>query len=323
METEQNNILFRNTFDNMTLDQVFEVNRYFRGYEYQAATYSFLANFSWSAAYDIRWDIIGEYLVVCSIGLHHEGGKMKRTAGLSMPMTKTGTYDPEKLAETVHESYRRCREEGLHPAFYSLPGNMIPILEEAVPGEILFEHDRDMDEYVYEKQKLISLSGRALHKKKNHLNYFLKTYSYEVKPLTEDMLPDMLELTDIVALGRERTSDVLEELRQEKEVIRKTVHFLDHKFVDSVGIFIDGKLEAFAIGERIGKDTAVEHFEKANVSFRGIYQAICSEFCKALPEEILFVNREEDMGLENLRQAKMALKPHHMAEKYHGKFLNQ
>ena len=200
---------------------------------------------------------------------------------------------------------------------------MLPILEEAMPGEIVFTHDRDMDEYVYEKQKLITLSGRALHKKKNHLNYFLKTYEYETRPLTEAMLPDILALTEVVAHGRERTPEVWEELRQEQEAIRKVVQFLDRKFVDSVGIFINGKLEAFAIGERLSEDTAVEHFEKGNTAFRGIYQAVCSEFCKVLPESILYVNREEDIGLENLRQAKMALKPHHLAEKFHGTFVQK
>ena len=71
----------------------------------------------------------------------------------------------------------------------------------------------------------------------------------------------------------------------------------------------------------MSEDTAVEHFEKANDDFRGLYQAICSEFCKNLPEEIVYLNREEDMGLENLRHAKEALKPDHMEEKYSGCFL--
>ena len=63
-------------------------------------------------------------------------------------------------------------------------------------------------------------------------------------------------------------------------------------------------------------DTAAEHFEKANSAFRGLYQLVCREFCLTLPEEVIYVNREEDMGLPNLRQAKEALKPDHMAERY-------
>ncbi|MEG1726095.1 MAG: phosphatidylglycerol lysyltransferase domain-containing protein, partial [Anaerovoracaceae bacterium] len=63
-------------------------------------------------------------------------------------------------------------------------------------------------------------------------------------------------------------------------------------------------------------DTAVAHFEKANDEIRGLYQCINSEFCKHLPEEIIYVNREEDMGIENLRHAKESYKPDHMAEKY-------
>ena len=66
---------------------------------------------------------------------------------------------------------------------------------------------------------------------------------------------------------------------------------------------------------------AAEHFEKADDDYRGLYQVICSEFCKRLPEEIVYVNREEDMGLENLRKAKEALRPDHKEVKYGGCFL--
>ena len=107
----------------------------------------------------------------------------------------------------------------------------------------------------------------------------------------------------------------------EEDAIQEVLNFWDRPTVYGTAILIDGKVEAFALGERLSSDTAVEHFEKANDEYRGLYQAICSEFCKALPEEIKFVNREEDMGLENLRQAKEALKPDHMDEKYSGCFL--
>ena len=83
----------------------------------------------------------------------------------------------------------------------------------------------------------------------------------------------------------------------------------------SVALSIDDRIVGIALGERLNDNTAVEHFEKASDEYRGLYQVLCSEFCKVLPEEIVYVNREEDMGLDNLRQAKEALKPDHMEEK--------
>ena len=70
---------------------------------------------------------------------------------------------------------------------------MVQFVESAFPGEMIFEHDRDSDEYVYRKDKMITLSGRALHKKKNHLNYFLKNYQYETKPLTTEMTEEVID----------------------------------------------------------------------------------------------------------------------------------
>ena len=102
----------------------------------------------------------------------------------------------------------------------------------------------------------------------------------------------------------------------EKKAIGEILKHLYEKDVYAVGIFIDGKMEACAIGELVNCENAIEHFEKANVEIRGLYQAICSEFCKALPDSVLYVNREEDMGIENLRHAKQALRPVMMAEKY-------
>ena len=64
------------------------------------------------------------------------------------------------------------------------------------------------------------------------------------------------------------------------------------------------------------KETVIVHVEKADDRIRGLYQAINNEFCKRLPAETIYVNREEDMGMENLRQTKMSYKPFKMAEKY-------
>ena len=110
----------------------------------------------------------------------------------------------------------------------------------------------------------------------------------------------------------------VDDLEGEYDAIVEMLNHIDDSDVYSVAIFINGHLEAYAIGERLSRDTAAEHFEKANGAYRGLYQLVCREFCLSLPEEVIYVNREEDMGLPNLRQAKEALKPERMEEKYSG-----
>ncbi len=309
---ELTNKCFGRCFNTLKEGEPELLNSFFRSFDYQGASYSFLANFIWRTDYAVGWDVVNGYLMIGRVYEDEEG----RQGVISMPLTRTGSYDPVSLRDAINEMRCRMRAVGAAMDLVGVSGHMLPILEEAFGGKVDARHERDLDEYVYEKQKLITLSGRALHKKKNHLNYFLKTYTYEARPLTRDDLEDILRLTDTVRAEHDRTEEQLLSLAQEKRAIRMMIDFIGDPGIYTVGVFIDGEMQAYAIGEMLSEDTAVEHFEKANLKYRGLYQAVCSEFCKALPDTCLYVNREEDMGLENLRHAKQALRPHHMAEKY-------
>ena len=85
-------------------------------------------------------------------------------------------------------------------------------------------------------------------------------------------------------------------------------------------ILIDGKIQALSVGGYLGTKTITVHVEKANVQFRGLYQAINNEFCKHIASHVKCINREEDMGIPNLRKAKLSYKPCKLIEKYIVKF---
>ena len=85
-------------------------------------------------------------------------------------------------------------------------------------------------------------------------------------------------------------------------------------------ILIDNKIEALAVGGRLGNKIVTEHVEKANTEFRGLYQAINNEFCRHVASWAKYINREEDMGIPNLRKAKLSYRPCKLLEKYIGYF---
>lgn len=310
--------ILKNDFQDMTEEDARLLAEYFHGFDYRGAGYTLLANYIWRNTHCLCWEVIGDYLCIagadCMIAENPN-------AIISMPMTRTGTYIPERLKETVAEVRQRFEKRKIPFSIELIPQHMVKYLEDAFPGQMTFSHDRDADEYVYLKNKLISLSGRALHKKKNHMNFFLKNHNYKVEKITKNMMDNIMDFVVQSMVRRSYEPDEMESLRMEEEAIRQILQFVEEPQVYSVAVFVDEQLQAFAIGERLSEDTAVEHFEKANDNFRGLYQVVCSEFCKALPEEVVYVNREEDMGLENLRKAKEALKPDHMEEKYSGCFL--
>lgn len=312
--------IFQRRFEDLTEEEIELTDAYFKGYDYRGAGYTFLGNYIWRDNYNLYAEIIGKYMVVASVS-EDEGDK--HGAIIAMPLTKDGTYEPDALRATILECKRRFDENEMEFVLVLVPGHLVRYLKEAFGDELVFIHDRDADEYVYLKEKLISLSGRQLHKKKNHLNYFLKNVEYEVRPVTADMESEIMALTTECDKAKDDTDgEESESLRKEKDAIRRILEHIQQDDVYSSAIYIDGKLQAFAIGERLSEEMACEHFEKA-ADIRGLYQAICREFCKSLPEEITLVNREEDMGIENLRQAKEALRPEYMETRYVVKFANK
>ena len=309
--------IFKHSFEEMTKEQIDEVNAYFKGYDYRGASYTFLANYAWRDNYDLSCEMIGNYLCVCGAVKNDPYAKPV----MLMPLTKDGQYDIVALRETVLAAKAKFDERGLKFYMVSLSEPLKALLEEAFPGEFCFHHDEDYDEYIYQKDKLITLSGRALHKKKNHLNYFLKNYNYLHTKILPNMVDEIVDFVVQCRAGKGEKEENLESLHMEEDAIRRFIEHVDEDDIYSSAIYIEDKLQAIALGERLSADTATAHFEKANDAYRGLYQVICSEFCKGLPAEIEYVNREEDMGLENLRKAKEALRPVYKEAKYSCCFL--
>lgn len=310
--------IFKHCFEDMSEEEASILKEYFDGFDYRGAGYTLTANYIWRNTHCLCWEIIGDYLCLAGADCMITD---QPNAIISMPMTRNGLYEPEALRKTVLEAKERFEARKIPFSIELIPEHMVKYLEEAFPGQMTFVHDRDSDEYVYLKDKLIALSGRALHKKKNHMNFFLKNYTYQVKRISKDMADEIMDFVVKAKMSKGYEADEMESLHMEEEAIQEILQFVDRKEIYSAAVYIEGNLEAFAIGEILNENTAVEHFEKANEEYRGLYQVICSEFCKMLPEQIVYVNREEDMGLENLRKAKEALKPNHMEKKYSGCFL--
>jgi hypothetical protein len=103
---------------------------------------------------------------------------------------------------------------------------------------------------------------------------------------------------------------------KKKAILYSMSHFFD---LDLSGLLIriSGNIEALVVYEKMSPDTAVVHYEKGSPYFDGIYKAINMETAKILQKDFKFINREEDMGIPGLRQAKMSYRPHHMVEVFH------
>ncbi|MDR1086365.1 MAG: phosphatidylglycerol lysyltransferase domain-containing protein [Deltaproteobacteria bacterium] len=178
------------------------------------------------------------------------------------------------------------------------------------------ESDPDNDDYVYLSEKLINLSGRRMHQKKNHYNSFVQNNRYELLEVTRDLIPELSTVEDLWLTAKTEKIGLQSHLIMEKKAVHLLLANLETLNLHGLAIRIGGKIEAFTIGEVLNPDTAVIHAEKGNPDIRGIYVALCSNFCRRYYGAMKYINREQDLGLPGLRFSKESLKPDHMSRKY-------
>ena len=306
-------------FENrITIDNREILEEYLNGYEYKTSGLSFSAQYMWRDINMFSWDIIGDYM--CISGISH----LELEDGIILPfmfppLTRTGEYDKDSLRETIFRAKDHFEKKGQPFSLRLVPFHLMEIIKEACP-EMVFSDDRPNYDYIYLTQDLIDLRGRAYHSKKNHLNYFLRTYDYEYIEMTSDMADDAMKFIAEFNARKEVPEHEMEMLRMEEQAMEDVFRNLEKVGYSAGAILIDGKIEAIAIGGQLGRNTITEHVEKANVNYRGLYQAINNEFCRNVASKAKYINREEDMGIPNLRKAKLSYKPVKLLEKYIGVF---
>lgn len=230
-----------------------------------------------------------------------------------LPLCKT-----ENLKECFEEIKKYFNEElNQKLVMYLADEEAVSILD-LPEEEYIVEEDRRYFDYVYDAEGLRNLSGKKYHKKKNHLNAFKRQFE------------GRYEFNIIGCHNRQEVLDFLEEWKEarniEDEYNRVDYESIGIKYVLENcgmlkfvigGVYIDGKLEAFSIGSYSEEDkTAYIHVEKANPEMRGLYNFINQQFIIYGFPKAELVNREDDMGVEGLRKAKLSYQPVQLVKKY-------
>jgi hypothetical protein len=170
-------------------------------------------------------------------------------------------------------------------------------------------------DYVYLRSDLVELRGKRYHGQKNHLNKFLRSQEHTYRPIDQELVECVLDMQENWCRMRDCESDpgLADEDRAVFEALK---HFEELRYHGGA-IVVDGTVEAFSLGEKLSPDTAVIHLEKANPEIAGLYAAINQRFAQnGFDEEVIYINREQDLGIPGLRKAKESYHPHHLVEKY-------
>jgi hypothetical protein len=169
--------------------------------------------------------------------------------------------------------------------------------------------DRDNFDYLYFRTELANLPGKKFHKKRNLVTGFLNNYTCEGKPLGPDNLPAALQILS-------RWQQNIGEAGDYDET-REALELFDTLRLTGALYYVGGIPAAFVLGEPlVEKLSFVIHYEKADTSYKGIYQFVNKAFASVIPKKYAYVNREQDLGDEGLRQAKLTYRPCSFVKKY-------
>jgi len=170
--------------------------------------------------------------------------------------------------------------------------------------------DRDNFDYLYSREELASLSGKRFHKKRNQVNSFLHNYpNHRGEFLTDENRHHAYEVLEGWKEGRDEIEDypASKEALDKQNVLGLTGYIV---YVDEVPV-------AFTMGEGIMNDSMyVIHIEKGIPTYKGVYQYINQAYAEVLPERYALINREQDLGDQGLRQAKMTYRPIGFSKKF-------
>lgn len=252
--------------------------------------------YGWSNRYRTRWAIINDSLVISFKPAHHPH------PAYLMPIC--GCSDRfDAVISTLHQI---SIDESFPLIIMGVSPNCRQAIETLSPTRFDFKSDSASQDYVYLREKLVHLSGKSLQSKRNHINKFEKLYpKYSYEEITDNNLEQCLNLSRNWLEQTVADSSRIDE----QEMIEKCLRNRNALGLQTGVLKVEDRVIAFSFGSPINHNTFGVHVEKADTRYDGAFAMINREFARHIPEQYLYINREEDLGLEGLRKSKLSYKP--------------
>ncbi|MCB2340028.1 phosphatidylglycerol lysyltransferase domain-containing protein [Clostridium estertheticum] len=291
-------------FKRLTIEDKEIFEKYIYPYKFLSCEYSFTTLYIWREACDICFTVYKDALII----------KKMDFEGRYYFMQPLG-YNKENLKELIDVLMDYKKENNMEFVFKDLDESFMEEIKD-IYGDVrgvCIKEDRDNFDYLYEAEKLTKLSGKKLHGKKNHYNSFIKNYNYEVKDIEETQV-----IKDVVMAAEKwyeaNNNDRM--LNFELQGIKDILENIEIVNTKGIAVYVDEKIVAFSLGEKLNDDLAVIHIEKADTSYSGVYSFINKAFVDRSFSDVKIINREQDLGIEGLRKSKLSYHPFKLEKKY-------
>ncbi|MDH8702436.1 hypothetical protein M2138_001800 [Dysgonomonadaceae bacterium PH5-43] len=287
-------------FEAVRIEDKNTIQAFFDENTFRNCDFSFANIFSWQHYYNTSFAIEDGFLYIRF--------QAENIPGYLFPL---GKGDIKTALERLLDDANK-RGDVFH--LYSITPEMFDIIDALMPDTFLFEPRRRWYEYIYNSSDLINLVGKKFQAKRNHINKFKRSYKWEYLPITRSIIPECIELYERWC---KENGGCETEVSLSEEHIGTLKIFKHYEELNLKGgaLRVDGEILAYSYGSQITKDTFGVHAEKSLTSIDGGFTMINQQFAEHNCADYEYINREEDLGLESLRKAKLSYNPVFLLEK--------
>lgn len=296
-------------FKPITIDDKEIIEKFTKQKNYFLCSFCFVDLFIWADHYKTQFCVKDDFLFIKS-------GENENVFYAPPLADNTKNCDFKAALEEIEKD----ANERKHPFKLAIiPEELKEEIEMIYPNRFEFNEEIDTEDYIYLAESLISLKGKKLHSKRNYINRFTAEYDgrWEYEELTDENKREIFEFhLDWCGL---KDCEENESFLGETCAISKALK--NYKRLELKGgiIRLDGKIIAFSLGSKCNDELFVVQIEKANSEIAGAYQMINQQFASHNCQDVMYIDREEDLGIEGLRRAKKSYYPVKMGVNYSAK----
>ncbi|MDR1762689.1 MAG: phosphatidylglycerol lysyltransferase domain-containing protein [Dysgonamonadaceae bacterium] len=288
-------------FKPVTIEDRELMQSFFDKSEFRNCDFSFSNIFCWKHLYSTTFAVENGFLLI----------RFTPSSDIPGYMFPLGGGDLKTALQLISDD---AAERGFPMCLYAVTRKMFEQIEAACPGQFVYESDRNWSEYIYNSDDLITLAGKKYQPKRNHIHKFKREYEWEYLPITREIIPDCQALYRRWCAengGCDESRSLFD------ECLATQTAFDNFERLHLIGgaIRIDGKILAYSYGQPLGQDTFGVHAEKSLYEIDGGFTIINQQFAEHNGKNYKYINREEDLGLESLRKAKLSYHPAILLEK--------
>jgi len=291
-------------FREITIDDKNIFCNYLRDSDTKVSEMTFTNFFMWRNAYGFKFSQISVMLSVISVP----------SEGQPFAFAPIGKLNDDDFCSFVEQIRNYFKQNNWKLLFKRVPVGILEYFTRLFPNEVEVITNRDDSDYIYSANDLIGLKGKRFDGKRNHINKFKKLYEYSYEKIDLTHIDDCKKIMD--EWCNQRRCDFHGHDYCENKANNELLDNYSLLNCQGAMIKVNGKYEAFTIGEMLNENTAVIHIEKANNKIDGLYTFINQQFCENEWGDVEFINREQDLGIEGIRKAKLSYHPVNIVDKY-------